>query len=217
MTMQARLQKVTQGLSALQRVVLILQAERQGREPDPELRRIPDPQQNKAFNRYVALLYVINRELGALCHTLSGWSQFLESNAEQIRLLERAAAQLEEAEGIEPVTRPRDWRTAGEMQVPEFLRSVAAELRRDLLKSVTQRWSEAGAIEETWQELADEFGGEEPVTPELRALAAETKGRLQALAQEFGGKRRLGPPADVALAETRRVVDDAFEKLRPLL
>jgi hypothetical protein len=217
MTMQTRLQKVTQSLSPLQRIVLILRAQREGREPDPELYRDSGRQQGKAFNRYVALLYVINRELGALCHTLSGWSQFLESNAEQVRLLERAAAQLEEAEGIERVPRPHDWRSAQQMEVPEFLRSMAAELRRDLLKSVAQRWSELGAVEQTWQELADEFGGEEPLTPELRALAAETKGRLLALAQEFGGKRRLGLPTDAALTETRRVVDDAFEKLRPLL
>lgn len=217
MTMQARLQKVTQGLSPLQRIVLILRAQREGREPDPVLYRDGDPQQRKAFNRYVALLYVINRELGALCHTVSGWSQFLDSSAEQARLLERAAAQLEEAEGIQRVTRPRDWRTAQQMEVPEFLRSLAAELRRDLLKTVVQRWSEVGAVEQTWQELADEFGGEEPVTPELRAMAAETKDRLLALAQEFDGKRRLGPPTDAALAKTRRVVDEAFEKLRPLL
>jgi len=72
MTMQSRLQRVTQCLSPLQRICLILQAQRDGREPDPELGKVADPQQNKAFNRYVALLYVINRELGALCHTVSG-------------------------------------------------------------------------------------------------------------------------------------------------
>jgi transcription antitermination factor NusG len=217
MTMQTRLQKVTQSLSPLQRIVLILRAQREGREPDPELYRDGDPQQRKAFNRYIALLYVINRELGALCYTVSGFSEFLDCNAEQVRLLERAAEQLEEAEGIEKATRPRDWRSAQQMEVPEFLRSMAAELRHDLLKSLAQRWSEVGAVEQTWQELAEEFGGEEPVTPELRAIAVATKGRLQSLAQEFGGKRRLGPPTDAALTETRRVVDEAFEKLRPLL
>jgi transcription antitermination factor NusG len=217
MTMQGRLQKVTQSLSPLRRIALILRAQREGREPDPELYRDGDPQQRKAFNRYVALLYVINRELGALCHTLSGWSQFLESSAEQVGLLERAAEQLEEAEGIERVARPRDWRSAQQMEVPEFLRSLGAELQRDLLKTVAQRWSEVGAVEQVWSELAEEFAGEEPVTPELRKLAAETRDRLQALVKEFGGKRRLGPPTEAALTETRQVVDAAFEQLRPLL
>ena len=78
MAMQTRLQKVTQGLSARQRITLIIQARHEGRDPDPELGRVSDPQQSKAFNRYVALLYVINRELGAICHTVSGWSEFLD-------------------------------------------------------------------------------------------------------------------------------------------
>jgi len=217
MTMHARLQKVTQSLSPLQRIVLMLSAQREGLEPDPELYRIPDPQQNKAFNHYAALLYVIDRELGALCYTASSFSQFLEFSAEQIRLLERAAGQLEEQEGIERAKRARDWHTAKEMEVPEFLRSLTLELRRDLLGVVAQRWSELGAVEQVWGELAEEFAGEEPVTPELRALAAETRGRLLALAHEFGGKRRLGSPDEGLLAEMRRVVDEAFERLRPLL
>jgi hypothetical protein len=171
----------------------------------------------RAFNRYVALLYVINRELGALCYTVSGWSQFLEANAEQVRLLERAAAQLEEAEGIERVPRPRDRRSAPQMEVHEFLRSLAAELRRDLLKTVAQRWSEVCAVEQVWRELAEEFAGEEPVSPELRAMAEETKGRLLRLAREFGSKRDLGPPGEAQLAEARRVVDEAFNRLEPLL
>jgi hypothetical protein len=217
MTMQARLQKATQGLSPLQRIVLILRAQREGREPDPGLYRDGDRQQGKAFNRYVALLYVINRELGALCYTASGFSQFLDSSADQIRLLEQAAGQLEQAYGLDRAKRPRDWRTAGEIQVPEFLRSVGLELRRELLQAVAQRWSEVGAVDQVRAELAEEFAGEEPVTPELRAMAAETKERLLALAKEFGGKRLLGEPTEEALAEARRVVDDAFEKLRPLL
>jgi len=217
MTIQARLQKVTQGLSPLQRIVLTLRAQREGREPDPELCRISDPQQNKAFNRYVALLYVINRELGALCYTASGFSRFLDSSADQIRLLEQAAGQLEDEHGVERSKRPRDWRGSGEISVPEFLRSLAQELRRDLLNAVAQRWSEVGALEQVWGELAEEFGGEDPVSPEARSMAMETKGRLRALAQEFGSKRRLGAPDEASLTEVRRVVDEAFEKLRPLL
>jgi hypothetical protein len=217
MTMQARLQKVTQGLSPLQRMMLILRAEREGREPDPELSRIADSQQNKAFNRYVALVYVINHELGALCYTASGFSQFLEHYAAQVRLLEEAADELEKAHGLEPVRKPRDWRTAGEMQVNEFLRSLARELKRDLGDVLAQRWSEIGALEQVWDELAGEFGGEDPVRPDLRSQAAETRERLLELARECGARKRLGPPAEAQLAEAHRVVDHAFEQLEPLL
>jgi hypothetical protein len=216
MTMQARLQKVTQGLSPLQRMMLILRAEQEGREPDPEWSRIADPQQDKAFNRYVGLLYVINRELGAVCHTVSGWSEFLDYSARQVRILDAGAAILEEDNQIERVKRPRDWRKE-KMEIPEFLRSLAQDLRRDLVISVAQRWSEVGAIEQVWQELAQEFGGEDPVNPELRATAEDTKARLLALAGEFGGRRRLRGPDEATLAHVRRTVDEAFELLEPLL
>jgi hypothetical protein len=215
-TVQARLQKLTQGLSALQRITLILQAQREGREPDPGLSRISDPQQNKAFNRYVALIYVINRELGALCHTASGFTLSLEYSADQIRLLDQAAGILESDLGIEPVKRPRDWREHN-MEVPEFLRRLALELREDLLTAVVQRWRELGALEAVWAELAEEFGGEDPVNPELHSLANETKQRLLALATEFGGRRRLREPDEETLAEIRHQVDAAFEQLGPLL
>ena len=217
MTTQARLQKITQGLSPLQRITLILQAQHEGREPDPDLSRVTDPQQSKTFNRYVALIYIINRELGALCHTLSGWTQFLDQNANQVRLLNQAAAVLETEYGIEPARQPRDWRTSSNMEVPEFLRSLAKELRAELVNAVAQRWREVAAIELVWSDLAEEFGGEDPLNPELRLMAEESKQALRSLAQEFGGSRRLQGPDEASLAEVRRQVDDAFEKLRPLL
>jgi hypothetical protein len=160
---------------------------------------------------------VINRELGALCHTASGFTQSLESSADQVRLLEQAAGVLEEQEGIERAKRPRDWRSVSEMSVPEFLRSLALDLRQDLLTVVGQRWSELAALEQVWGELAEEFAGEDPLSPEVRTMAEETRQRLLALAQEFGGKRRLTGPTEDHLAEVRRQVDAAFEQLRPLL
>ena len=216
MTMQSRLQKLTQNLSPLQRIQLLLLAQREGREPDPELSRVADPQQNKAFNRYVALLYVINRELGAVCHLVSGWLEFLEYSANQIRLLEQGAGILEQDYEIERAKKPRDWRKE-RMEIPEFMRSLAHDLRADLVTAVVQRWSEVAALEAVWVELSGEFGGEDPVGPELRELAEETKAGLLALAGEFGAKRRLGGVSEASLAEVRRTVDEAFEKLGPLL
>jgi hypothetical protein len=216
-TVQARLQKTIQVLSPLQRVALLLQAQREGRELDPELSRISDLQQNKAFNRYIGLIYVINETLGALCYTGSAFSRFLDDSANQIRLLEQAAGMLETDLGVEQVKRPRAWRTAGEMPVSEFLRSLALELRHDLTTTLAQRWRELGALEQVWGELAEEFGGEDPVSPELRTMAEETRQRLMALAREFDGKRRLADPDEDTLAEMRHQVDAAFEQLGPLL
>ena len=63
-TLNSRLQKVTQALSPLQRAMLVVRAQRDGRECDPELLRFDDPQQRRAFDRYMGLGFVINRELG---------------------------------------------------------------------------------------------------------------------------------------------------------
>ena len=178
--------------------------------------RVSDPQQSKAFNRYVALHHVINRELGALCYTGSGFSEFFDYMANQIRLLEQGAGMLEEAEGIERARRPRDWRKHN-MPVPEFLRSLALDLRKDLTEAVLQRWRELAALEAVWAELAEEFGGIDPVAPELRTMASETTGLLRSLAQEFGIKRRLDGPDDETLAEVRRRVDEGFRHMEPLL
>jgi hypothetical protein len=216
MTLQTRLQKVTQNLSPLQRISLMLQAQKEGRDSDPELGHVTDPQQSKAFNRYVALLYVINRELGAVCHLVSGWAEFLDHSANQVRLLEQGAGILEEDHRIERVKRPRDWRKHN-MEIPEFMRSLAQDLRADLIAALAERWSELAALEVVWEELAAEFGGEDPVGPELRELATETKDRLLSVSREFGAQRRLAGASEASLAEVRRTVDEAFAKLEPLL
>jgi hypothetical protein len=215
-TAQARLQKITQGLSALQRITLMLQAQREGREPDPNLSQVSDPQQSRAFNRYVALVYVINEVLGSLCYSGSDFTEFLDYEANHLRLLDQAAESLEDQEGIQRTQHPRDWRKHN-MEVPEFLRRLALEMREDLLNLVSQRWRELQALEEVWAELSEEFGGEDPVAPELRTKAQEAKERLMRLAREFAGKRRLTGPTDNDLAEVRRRVDEAFEHLAPLL
>jgi hypothetical protein len=72
-------------------------------------------------------------------------------------------------------------------------------------------------VEQVWAELAEEFGGEDPVSPELREMADRVKAQLRALAGEFGGRRRLRGPDEATLAHVRRTVDEAFELLEPLL
>ena len=99
MSITTRLLEVTQGLSPLQRVSLVLQALRDGRETDPDIARIDDPQEKKAFNRYIGLLYCANVGLAPRCHGLSIVTDELERAAERVRLLEQAASVLEEDHG----------------------------------------------------------------------------------------------------------------------
>jgi hypothetical protein len=103
------------------------------------------------------------------------------------------------------------------MEVPEFLRSLAEELRRDLLDAVELHWKEIRALEAAWTELSAEFDGEDPVHPTLRDQAAQTAAALRSLATEFGGKRRLVEPDETTLGHMRGLVDGAFERLDPLV
>ena len=85
MTMQSRLQRATQSLTPLQRAVLVVQATREGREPDPELRRIDDEVQRRAFNRYMALLWVANYHLGAIASITAYRVEVAEQDASLLR------------------------------------------------------------------------------------------------------------------------------------
>jgi hypothetical protein len=217
MTMQTRLQRVTRSLSPLQRITLILQARNEGRAPDPELGRVEDPQQAKAFRRYLALLFATNSALGPRCDAVVIISADLEAAAEQVRLLTRAAGALEEEHGLKPPRRLRDWRRPGEMQVNEFLRSLAREQREDLLSVLALRWQELRAVELVWDELAAEFGGADPVEPQFREKVAEAAGRMRALAREMDGTHRLVESDETIVMQARQAVDDAFQALEPLL
>ena len=217
MTVQSRLQKITQSLSPLQRITLMLEAHRDGREADPELHRISDPHQAKAFRRYIALLYISNAALGPRCDAVAIVAGDLDVAANQVRLLEQAAGVLEEEHGLKLPRRVRDWHRSGEMEVNEFLRSLARDLRNDLVEVLALRWQELRAVELVWDELAEEFGGADPVDPQFREKVAEASGRMQALAKEMNATRRLLEPDEDVLAEARKAVDDAFARLEPLL
>jgi hypothetical protein len=100
MSMATRLQKVTQSLSPLQRAVLVVRAQREGRESDPELLRFDDPQQRRAFDRYMGLGFVINRELGNASLVLHERVAAVEQSCRYYLLFSEAARQAEEQEGI---------------------------------------------------------------------------------------------------------------------
>ena len=217
MTFTARLEKATQGLTPLQRIQLLLRANREDVPPDPNLSRVADPSQSRIFNRYIALLCVINDTLGSRCQALRIVCQDLEDAAERIRLLEHAASLLEAEHGLKPPRRPRDWRRPGQMEVNEFLRSLAREQRRDLVEVLALRWQELRAVELAWAELATEFGGEDPVGPELREIAVEGATALRALATELGATKRLTEPDEEMIAELEAALDEAFARLDLML
>ena len=95
--------------------------------------------------------------------------------------------------------------------------SLAEEQRAELIEIVALRWTELRAVELAWQELSEEFGGEDPAAPEQRQIANELSSSLQTLARDMGGAEGLEEPNDRALAEVQTAMDDALARLEPLL
>jgi hypothetical protein len=120
---------------------------------------------------------------------------------------------VEQDECLEPVKGDRHWRTKSRpILIPAFLRGLAAELRSDMAADVRQRWQELRALETVWAELAGDFDGVNPVTPELRAFCDDTKARLKVLASELGVKR-LPEPEAAQLTALREEADRSFRQL----
>jgi hypothetical protein len=213
MSTSSRLTRLLPSLTPQQRAVLVLRARNANTEPAPELLRDSQAADRRAFNRYMALVYVANADLGALCYVIALQVEGSEFGRNQVSLLNAAAALAEQAEGLtRPAPASRHWRRKKTVGTGEFLRGVAAELRYEALQEVSLRWRELRALEIVWAEVAAEFDGEDPVHPELRQKAAETEVKLRELARELH-LRHLPEPEEALVAMTRELLDHAFAYL----
>ena len=213
MTMQSRLQRATHALSPLQRAVFVLQVLHDGREPDPELRRIDDPVQRRAFNRYMALLWVANHHLGSIAAITSHRVELAENAAHYWQLFNEVAGLMEEEHGLKPSKPFRNWRARPVVTVPGFLRSLALEARDDAVRTIEHLWKEALALESVWAELALEFDGEDIVLPENRERQDETRERLRVAAKTVGLRRLPAEPEDDMIQACHEAVSESFRHL----
>jgi hypothetical protein len=213
MTLQARLQKVTQGLSPLQRAVLTLRALKEGREPDSDLRRIDDESQRRAFNRYVALLWVSNHHLGAITSITAYRVDLVEDARSYFDLFNEAASLLEEAEGIKKTRGFKNWRRRKQLTAPELLRSLALECREDGVRNLLHLWKEASAQQIVQDELAEDFEGEDPLLAENRDRMDDTRARLLAAADGLGARNLLVEGDDEFVGVFQTTVNEAFRQL----
>jgi hypothetical protein len=212
-TLSARLQKVTQGLTPHQRAVLVLQALREGREPDPELRRIDDPVLSRAFNRYMALLWVINQHLGAVSRVTALRVELVENAIYYAELFSKAAAIAQEREGGANPKAHRDWRTRKETTLTDLLLSLAQEAKRDGIANLTHLWKEACALQAVREELAADFEGVDPLLPAQRDDAEEARCRLLAAADTLGVRRRLVDRDEEYVGVYQQEVNESFRHL----
>ena len=209
-SLRSRLGKLAPGLTAKERFILLLRAHNNGEPEDPELKRTMPRGQIKAFNRYAHLAYVANVTVGPVLFAISVHAEGLEYIQHRIATIEAAASQLEEKY-------PGDFQAhEGMVTVPEFLRGLSKELRKEMWDDLSLRWRELRAVETVWEEIASEFDGEPVVNRKMRNLADETRERLQQVAGVFsagGQKRRLPAPSSDFVDQLRDAVKEAYVRM----
>jgi hypothetical protein len=212
----SRLNRLTPALTAKERAILILRAQSQGVDPDPDILRTMPAEQRHEYDRYVGLDYVTNFELNALGFAITRTVELLQHEHERLALLELAASTLETdyGEKVDPAA-VRHWRKQKTISVPLFLRGLFDELRVMMLQNADQCWREMRALEIVWAEVGDEFDGVDPVHPDLRSRLSETREALGALMEQLAGpkKRKRPEPDGQLVGEVRKMIDQAFEKL----
>ena len=213
MSITTRLSRATQTLSPLQRATLVLHSLREGREPDPELRRIDDELQRRAFNRYMALLWVANHHLGAVAAITAYRVELAEQAAHYFELFNEIAALIEEHHGLQPTRASRTWRTRELTTAPEVLRGLALERRDEAVQQVVHLWKETLALEAMWDELAEDFAGEDIVLPEFRERHLDTQERPRAAAKPVGLRHLPSEPEEAMLQAFETALTEAFKHL----
>ena len=206
-SLRSRLGKLAPGLTAKERFILLLRTHNAGEPQDPEIRRTMPKSEIRAFNRYAHLAYVANVTVGPLLFAISVHAEGIEYASQRITMIEAAASQLEEAypEGFEA--------HEGMVTVPDFLRGLAKELRKDMWSDLSLRWRELRAVEIVWDEIAGEFDGEPIVDEKMRRLRDETRDKLMQLSGVFsanGQKKRLPEPAAAFVDQLRDAVKQAY-------
>ena len=213
MSVSTRLQNVTQSLSPQQRALLVLKAMHEGRDFDPSIREINDPQQRRVFNRYMALLWVANHRLAAIAASIAFRVEVAEKEKYLWQILNEAADLLDEAEGSPPSKGQRNWRGKGDIQVSVFLRSLALECRDDTAALVTHLWQEVTALERVWRDLSGEFAGEDAVIPEHRQRIDETIQTLRDVAKTLQIRKLPDEPEEAIVSMLTEAVNDSFRHL----
>lgn len=207
--LHARLGKLAPSLSAKERFLLVLQAHNAGEPEDPEVRRTMPPGQRKEFNRYAHLVYAANAQLWPMLVALSALLDNMEYAYERFGLLEKGAAQLEEAHAAQLAKDAAE----GGYTVPMFLRELQGELETSIRHELSLRWRELRALEIVWAEVDAECDGEPATEQQVRDRAGKTKARLKALAEQLaskGPKPRLPEPAPEFVDQVRAVLHSAY-------
>jgi hypothetical protein len=210
-----RLEKATPVLTARERVLLVLQARRAGREPEIDITHFDDPRERRLYDRYVGLIYVANAELGLVLQMIARQAQWLAGERQVFEVLREAAEEAAAQQG-----QPVDWKRARSIHrskvpvgVVAYLANLSEQARELEAEAVVLRWKELRALEQVWEGLAAEFEGIDLVDPQLRELADKTRATLKRMAERCGLKKMPEPEAALT-DQIWGLVDHIYETMK---
>ncbi len=223
MSAEQRLSRLYPALTARERGLLVLRAYKADEKPDPRIYHTCPSAQGAAFNRYIALLNAVNVELATVVlilrtqidKTALKYSWLMTAviwGMETHAMGRHVLAATKDRKLRKDVRRlmaraPSDVRVPLDLTVPlaepeTFEKGYGDETVKALLfgihQDVRQHWAELRAIEIAVQEVAEEFGGKDP----LKADHARDDRRLPAAVYD-PARRRAAVRGDRAVGARR--------------
>jgi hypothetical protein len=198
MSGEQRLNRVYPALSARERGLLVLKAYKAGEKPDPQIYHSTPDAQAHAFNRYVHLMNACNVELATVLAIMReqmdkaelkySWLMTALIWGLETQVLGRHALAATKDRKLRKDIRRLMARAPSDLRVPidptvppeepaTFKKGYGDATVHALLfginQSLQQHWRELRAIEIVVQEVAEEFGGEDPLQPDTREMIDE--------------------------------------------
>jgi hypothetical protein len=239
MSGEQRLDRLYPALTAQERGLLVLQAYKAGEQPDRMIYRTTPASQGPAFNRYIRLMNACNVELATVLMIIREQTEKAELKYSWLMtaliwgletqiLGKRALAATKDRKLRKDIRRlmaraPSDLQVPLDLTVPpeepaNFEKGYGDETVKALLfgikQSVQQHWSELRAIEIGVQEVAEEFDGEDPLQPDVRALLDGCLASCRELRDEMADyvEIELPEPAEEDIEQVRALIAQVVEK-----
>ncbi len=225
MSIDASLTKLMPGLSAQERAILILGAFKSKTPEDPNWRITMPPHQSPELSRLVGLVNACGLQVASLIVSIKKEVEKLELHVLHLDTLLRwdlHVAEIDQAAQFarEPVTAGADQADLDLLLEKPYklseervaLSTVIEGLVTELQAHVQVFWEDARAIEIVLDEVAAEFGGEDPLRARFRELLDKMKAgltHLNGVLEVMDAAAELQEPDEDNLADLRALVERA--------
>ena len=239
MTVEARLKRLLPALTAKERGLLVLQAYKAGEQPDRTIYDTCPSAQGAEFNRYIRLMNAVNVELATVLVILRTqvektdlkhawlmttliWGMETKILGDQVlattkdrkfrkevrRLMARAPSDL--AVPLDLTVPPEEPETFPKGYGDETVKALLFGIKQD----VQQHWCELRAIEIGVQEVAEEFGGEDPLKSDTREMIDDCRRSSTTLRDDLAPyvEIELLEPSEDDVAHVRKLIEKLVDE-----